>query len=172
MKHPAGDIAFEDASALIGDLTVEETFSTCLSLRRGTLNAAQRAERVHHVTHMLGLDTVKQTIIGTVLRRGLSGGQCRRVSLGREMLQPSALLMLDEPTSGLDATAAYSFVAFLQSELRASDGRRGALISLQQPNRRLLSLVDNLLLLGAGGVLIVFLAKPPGHMAICTCTDA
>ena len=152
LSHIKGDIAFEDESALIGDLTVEETLTTCLSLRRGSLTAEQRKARVEEVMRALGLYEARDTIIGTVLRRGLSGGQSRRVSLGREMLQPSALLMLDEPTSGLDATTAYSFLAFLRSELQASKGERGALITLQQPNRRLLDLVDNLMILGPGGV--------------------
>ncbi len=43
-------------------------------------------------------------------KRGISGGQRKRVNIGLELVAVPSLLFLDEPTSGLDATAAYDIL--------------------------------------------------------------
>jgi len=44
--------------------------------------------------------------IGDELRKGISGGQKRRVSIGLELIVEPHLIFLDEPTTGLDSTSA------------------------------------------------------------------
>ena len=57
-----------------------------------------------------GLSKVSENVGGTVLKRGLSGGEKRRTSVGQEMVVKQSLAFLDEPTSGLDGTAAYDVI--------------------------------------------------------------
>jgi len=48
----------------------------------------------------LGIETLRDTRIGDVGRRGISGGEMRRVTIGLELVALPDILILDEPTSG------------------------------------------------------------------------
>lgn len=85
------------------------------------------------------------TIVGTVFRKGLSGGQKRRLALGVELISNpctlayapfhahtlTALIFLDEPTSGLDSAAAYHIIAMLKTLCTAG---RTIVCTIHQPS--------------------------------------
>ena len=56
---------------------------------------------VERVVESLGLQPVRDSLVGTVEKRGISEGQRKRVNVGLEMVMAPSLLILDEPTSGL-----------------------------------------------------------------------
>lgn len=55
---------------------------------------------VFSVLVQLGLEHVADVRIGSGERRGISGGEMRRVSLGCELVAGCDVIVLDEPTSG------------------------------------------------------------------------
>jgi hypothetical protein len=73
---PQDDLLYET-------LTVEETlgYAAALRLPRG-MSAAERRGRVDDVITALGLGKCRGTIIGGYFRRGISGGERKRVSIG------------------------------------------------------------------------------------------
>ena len=73
---------------------------------------------VERVIESLGLQAIRDSLVGTVEKRGISGGQRKRVNVGLEMVMEPSLLILDEPTSGLDSSS---------SQLRLRALRREAL---------------------------------------------
>lgn len=72
-------------------------------------------------THFMSMQTHSQascwlqhSLVGSVERRGISGGQRKRVNIGVELVAKPSLLFMDEPTSGLDATAATDILSALR----------------------------------------------------------
>lgn len=61
---------------------------------------SSKVSRVYDVLSQLGLSDVANNRIGSGERRGLSGGEMRRVSIGLELVGDPEVLILDEPTSG------------------------------------------------------------------------
>ena len=61
----------------------------------------------------LGLWNCRNTRIGSVLEKGLSGGERKRTSIGYELITEPVIILLDEPTSGLDSLSALKIVKVL-----------------------------------------------------------
>ena len=70
-----------------------------------------------------------------------------------ELIAPQAVLMLDEPTSGLDGSIAFEVLTVLKKILAEKNGNLSIIISIHQPNSRILELFDHILILGQGGML-------------------
>lgn len=71
---------------------------------------------VERVIESLGLQEVRNSVVGTVEKRGISGGQRKRVNVGLEMVMEPSLLILDEPTSGLDSSSSQLLLRALRRE--------------------------------------------------------
>lgn len=71
---------------------------------------------VERVIESLGLQAVRDSLVGTVEKRGISGGQRKRVNVGLEMVIEPSLLILDEPTSGLDSSSSQLLLRALRRE--------------------------------------------------------
>jgi ABC-type multidrug transport system ATPase subunit len=67
----------------------------------------------------LGLGDIRSSKVGSVKRRGISGGQRKRVNVGLEMVMEPSLLILDEPTSGLDSASSFLVLRALRREAYA-----------------------------------------------------
>lgn len=59
------------------------------------------------VLEELSLGGVANSLIGGVFKRGISGGERRRVSIGAGIVHRPLLILLDEPLSRLDSAHAF-----------------------------------------------------------------
>ena len=108
----------------------------------------RRHDIVNDVLHVLGIDHIADEVVGNVEKRGISGGQRKRVNIGLEMVADPAVLFLDEPTSGLDSTASTLVLAALKEV--AQLGVTVATV-IHQPRYSIFTLFDQTLLLARGG---------------------
>ena len=80
-------------------------------LRMGHVYTRSRRDaRVEEVIQELGLEPCADSLVGGPTRRGISGGERKRVSIGVELLSQPSVLFCDEPTSGLDSCTGNSLI--------------------------------------------------------------
>ena len=80
----------------------------------------------------LGLEHRKDTLVGSNLLRGLSGGERKRVTIGLGFASNASLALLDEPTTGLDSTASLEVFKSISTVGRE---RFGFVAALLQPSQ-------------------------------------
>nr|CAD1831389.1 unnamed protein product [Ananas comosus var. bracteatus] len=145
-------------------LTVFETFMFAAEVRLSpSLSQHEKKQRVWELLEQLGLQSTAQTYIGDEGRRGVSGGERRRVSIGIDIIHKPSLLFLDEPTSGLDSTSAYSVVEKVKD---IAKGGSIVLMTIHQPSFRIQILLDRLIILARGR--LIYQGSPtalPAHLA-------
>lgn len=55
------------------------------------------------------------TIVGTPIKKGLSGGQKKRLGVASRLITDPKILFLDEPTSGLDSALSYEVINYIRN---------------------------------------------------------
>lgn len=135
-----------------GNLTVEENLWFNANCRLpADLSKVDKVLIVERVIEYLGLQLVRDSLVGTVEKRGISGGQRKRVNVGLEMVMEPSLLILDEPTSGLDSASSQLLLRALRHE--ALEGVNICMV-VHQPSYALFQMFDDLVLLAKGGVTV------------------
>lgn len=136
---------------LHAELTVRETVKYAADLRlAGQMDAAARMQRQVDVLTLMGITHVADVIIGDTTRKGISGGERKRVCVAIELLTAPKLLFLDEPTSGLDSATSLSLIAALKN--LTEEGICTCVCTIHQPQKRIFELFDNLLLMKQGRI--------------------
>jgi len=135
-----------------GNLTVEENLWFSAKCRLSTqMPQHDKVLIVERVIDSLGLQTIRNSLVGTVEKRGISGVQRKRVNVGIEMVIKPSLLILDEPTSGLDSSSSLLLLKALCRE--ALEGTNICAV-IHQPSYTLYNMFDDLILLAKGGLIV------------------
>lgn len=135
-----------------GNLTVQENLWFNARCRLSAeMSQAEKVLVVERVIDALGLQPVRDSLVGTVEQRGISGGQRKRVNVGLEMVMEPSVLILDEPTSGLDSASSLLLLRALRRE--ALEGVNISMV-VHQPSYTLYNMFDDLILLAKGGMTV------------------
>lgn len=86
---------------LLPYLTVRETLTVSAALRLpASVDTKTRTAIVEQTILELGLIDAADTIVGGPFRKGISGGEKRRLSIGCTLVTMPSVLVCDEPTTG------------------------------------------------------------------------
>ena len=129
-------------------LTVNQTLDLTGLLRIEADTEEEKLQRVQNMIALLNIQKCANSKVGSAIRRGLSGGEKKRLNVANELLVDPALIFLDEPTSGLDAVLADELLNILA--LLAKSGRT-VVTTLHQPSSQIYAMVDKLFLMAEGG---------------------
>ncbi|KAJ0092905.1 hypothetical protein Patl1_24753 [Pistacia atlantica] len=88
--------------------------------------------------------------LGDAMRRGISGGQKKRLTTGELIVGPTRALFMDEISNGLDSSTTFQIVSFLKHLVHITDAT--ALISLLQPAPETFDLFDDIILMAEGRI--------------------
>jgi ABC-type multidrug transport system ATPase subunit len=129
----------------------ENLFFSALFRSEDGTSVEHITELVNETLKVLLLDHIRDSIVGSVEKRGISGGQRKRVNIGLEIVAEPALIFLDEPTSGLDATSSQLIMGAL-----AKLGEIGITTAsvIHQPRYDVFCGFSLLFLLGKGGKMV------------------
>ena len=94
------------------------------------------------------LENIRNSVVGSTEKRGISGGQRKRVNIGIELVADPSILFLDEPTSGLDSASASVVLSALKELTKLGIT---VIAVIHQPKYSIFEMFDQLLLLGTGG---------------------
>ncbi|KAJ3442643.1 abc transporter g family member [Anaeramoeba flamelloides] len=108
----------------------------------------ERDDRVSEILRMLRLNKCADTLIGGFgKKRGISGGERKRVNIGMSLVKDPQILFVDEPTSGLDSGTAVTVISVLKS---LSQQGLTILCTIHQPRKQIFDMFDRLILLSSG----------------------
>ena len=139
----------EQFDLMYGLLTVQETiqFAADFKLPRDVTPGEKRAI-VDQVVDLLGLTAVRHSRIGEETKRGISGGEKKRVAIGIELVTFPGLLFLDEPTTGLDSTTAQNLIETLRGIAKKTS--MTIILTIHQPRASILNLFTRIIFMSQG----------------------
>ncbi|KAL0370166.1 UNVERIFIED_CONTAM: Pleiotropic drug resistance protein 2 [Sesamum angustifolium] len=103
-----------------------------------------------YVLKILGLDICADIMVGDDMRRGISGGQKKRVTTGEMLVGPAKAFFMDEISTGLDSSTTFQIVKFMRQMVHIMDITM--VISLLQPAPETFDLFDDVILLSDGQI--------------------
>jgi ABC-type multidrug transport system ATPase subunit/pSer/pThr/pTyr-binding forkhead associated (FHA) protein/ABC-type multidrug transport system permease subunit len=135
------------------ELKVKESLFYTGKLRLENASDQRINTQVDDLMDTLSLKSAADTLIGSPEKKGISGGQRKRVNMGQELLTEPSILFLDEPTSGLDPKTDMD-VMHLLKEI----SQKGKIVVLTTHNitEENFSILTHIVVLANGGKLAFF----------------
>ncbi|KAG4942321.1 hypothetical protein JHK85_046967 [Glycine max] len=119
-------------------------------MKATSINGLKSSLQTDYILKILGLDICADTLVGDPIRRGISGGQKKRLTTGEMIVGPTKALFMDEISNGLDSSTTFQIISCLQHLVHITDAT--ALISLLQPAPETFDLFDDVILMAEGKI--------------------
>ncbi|CAK9186775.1 unnamed protein product [Ilex paraguariensis] len=119
-------------------------------MKAASLEGQEASVVTDYILKILGLEICADTLVGDEMRRGISGGQRKRLTTGEMMVGPARALFMDEISTGLDSSTTFQIVNSIRQSIHILQGT--AVISLLQPAPETYDLFDDIILISDGKI--------------------
>jgi ABC-type multidrug transport system ATPase subunit len=140
------DDAFDD------HLTIEENLEFAAAIRSPHLSTRDRARRIEGKLVELGLSERRDSVVGSPVKKRLSGGERKRLNIGLDMISSADVFLFDEPTSGLSSKDSEHVIEIIRSMAH----NKIVLVTIHQPTSKLFQMFSKAMLLDKGGKLVFY----------------
>ncbi len=131
-------------------LTIEENLSFAAAIRAPHLSKRDRGRRIEGKLIELGLMERRDSIVGSPMKKTLSGGERKRLNMGLDMIGSADVYLFDEPTSGLSSKDSEHVIEII----RSMSHNKIVLVTIHQPTSKLFQMFNKAVLLDRGGRLV------------------
>ncbi|KAL5580752.1 hypothetical protein UlMin_013194 [Ulmus minor] len=140
----------EDLAKLEKERNIRPNHEIDAFMKASSVGGNKHNVSTDYVLKVLGLDMCSDTIVGSEMLRGISGGQRKRVTTGEMIVGPRKTLFMDEISTGLDSSTTFQIVNCLRNFVHLMEGT--VLMALLQPAPETFEMFDDLVLLSEGYV--------------------
>lgn len=151
MRQLSGYVTQDDIMS--PNLTALENlvYTAHLKLDPAVVSHEDKVAKGEAILTALGLNAKMNCLVGVPgVTQGLSGGERKRVNIGRSLITDPQFLLLDEPTSGLDSKTAHTVMLNVRNLVQRFG--KTCIATIHQPNFNTFALFDDLTLLAGGRV--------------------
>jgi ABC-type multidrug transport system, ATPase component len=100
----------------------------------------------------LGLSERRDAVVGSAVKKTLSGGERKRLNIGLDMIGSADVYLFDEPTSGLSSKDSEHVIEIIRSMAH----NKIIIVTIHQPSSKLFQMFHKAILLDKGGRLVFF----------------
>ena len=133
-------------------LTIAENLSFAAAIRSPHLSRRDRMRRLEAKLLELGLGERRDAVVGSAIKKTLSGGERKRLNIGLDMIGMSDVYLFDEPTSGLSSKDSEHVIEII----RGMAHNKIIMVTIHQPSSKLFQMFHKAILLDKGGRLVFF----------------
>ena len=133
-------------------LTIAENLGFAAAIRAPHLSASDRLRRIDAKLIELGLAERRDSLVGSSIKKILSGGERKRLNIGLDMIGSADVYLFDEPTSGLSSKDSEHVIEII----RGMAHNKIVLVTIHQPTSKIFQMFSKALLLDKGGRLVFF----------------
>src|SRR5213596_329801 len=133
-------------------LTIGENLQFAAAIRSPHLSRRDRTRRLEGKLVELGLSERRDAVVGTAIKKTLSGGERKRLNIGLDMIGSADVYLFDEPTSGLSSKDSEHVIEII----RALAHNKIIIVTIHQPSSKLFQMFHKAILFDKGGRLVFF----------------
>jgi ABC transport system ATP-binding/permease protein len=133
-------------------LTILENLDYAAAIRSPHLSAKDRIRRIDSKLIELGLSERRDSVVGSSVKKYLSGGERKRLNIGLDMISSADVYLFDEPTSGLSSKDSEHVIEII----RSLSHNKIVLVTIHTPTSKIFQMFNKAVLLDKGGRLVFF----------------